>query len=86
MAYKIIIPDTAKKQLAQLDKPIQRRIVQYLTELGESDNPRAYGIAMQGEAHLWRYRMGDYRIIANIEDKTITIAVLKIGHRRDVYR
>jgi mRNA interferase RelE/StbE len=86
LAYKVIISATAMKQVAKLDKAIQKRIVLFLSELGESDNPRIYGLAMQGTEHLWRYRVGDYRIIANIEDKTITITILKVGHRREVYR
>jgi mRNA interferase RelE/StbE len=86
LAYKVIVPDGAKKQLAKLDKPAQKRIVQFLVALGEADNPRLHGIAMQGNSRLWRYRVGDYRLIADIDDGVITITITKIGHRREVYR
>ncbi len=51
------------------------------------DNPRDLGAALSGRlAGHWRYRVGDYRIICKIEDETITILVIEIGHRREIYR
>lgn len=86
MAYKVIVPAAAKKQIAKLDRVVQKRIIQFLVALEGLDNPRSAGIAMQGEDALWRYRVGDYRIIASIEDRTITVTITKIGHRGGVYK
>jgi mRNA interferase RelE/StbE len=86
LGYKISIKPSAVKELAGLDKSTQRRIAGFIDLLKSLDDPRVSGIAMQGAGRLWRYRVGDYRIIANIEDKTITIEIIKIGHRREVYK
>lgn len=86
MAYKVIFEKSADKSFSKLDAPIKKRIADFLRELEKNTNPRHTGKALQGETHLWRYRVGDYRIVANIEDKTVTIMVIKIGHRREVYR
>lgn len=86
MGYKIQFKSSAEKELAKLDKPIQRRIAGFIEELKTLDNPRVYGIAMQGNSRRWRYRIGDYRMIAEINDNTITIIIFKIGHRGEVYR
>lgn len=80
-----------KKADKALDKlPIQQaeRIIQFLKEgVGAAGNPRLAGKAMTGDwtGHM-RYRVGDYRIICKIEDQTITILVIEIGHRREIYR
>lgn len=52
------------------------------------ENPRSLGQALQGSefGHYWRYRVGDYRIVCDIQDKKIVVLVLRIGHRREVYR
>lgn len=86
MGYKVLIKASAKKELAKLDRPIQSRIFKFLLELEDTDSPRHSGIALQGDFGLWRYRIGDYRLIAEIEDRVVTITVIKIGHRREVYR
>lgn len=89
MAWAIEFTDTALRQLEKLDNAVQRRIWKYLTErLPELDNPRKLGTALQGErfGELWRYRVGDYRLIAKIEDDRLLVLVLRVGHRREVYR
>lgn len=86
MGYNVAIKPSAVKELARLDKPAQRRIAGFIEELKVLDNPRVSGIAMQGSERRWRYRVGDYRLIAEINDNTITICIFKIGHRREVYR
>lgn len=88
MAWKIAITKTATKQLEKLDSVMQKRIISFLKEKIEaSNNPRQFGKALQGNKHrLWRYRVGDYRLICNIEDKAITVLVLAVGHRKEVYR
>jgi len=88
LAWKIAITKTATKQLEKLDSVMQKRIISFLKEKIEaSNNPRQFGKALQGNKHrLWRYRVGDYRLICNIEDKAITVLVLAVGHRKEVYR
>jgi mRNA interferase RelE/StbE len=86
LGYKITIKPSAVKELAVLDKSTKWRIAGFIERLKTLDDPRVLGIAMQGAGRLWRYRVGDYRIIADIEDKTITIGIIKIGHRSGVYK
>jgi mRNA interferase RelE/StbE len=72
----------------KLDRTAQKSIHHFLRErLSPSNNPRPWGRALQGEKRgLWRYRVGDYRLICDIRDEKITILVLELGHRKDVYR
>ena len=87
MAWQIDLSDTAKKQLSKIGKPEAKRIVRFLRErLEPMDDPRQLGLALKGADNLWRYRVGDYRIIASIEDDQVRILVVRIGHRREVYR
>ncbi|MDD5058432.1 MAG: type II toxin-antitoxin system RelE/ParE family toxin [Sideroxydans sp.] len=86
MGYKVKIKESAKKELAKLDRQVQRRLIAFMLEIEASDNPRISGIAMQGNMRAWRYRVGDYRMIAEIQDSIITIEIIKVGHRRDIYR
>lgn len=76
----------ARADFAKLDKPVQQRIVKCLRRL--QGNPRAHGAALQGETlgNYWKYRVGDYRVIADIQDRKLTVLVVKIGHRSEVYR
>lgn len=85
----IEIDEGAEKDLAKLDKQIARRVIKVLRErIAVLDDPRSIGEALTGSrfGELWKYRVGDYRIIASIEDDIITILVLRVGHRREVYR
>ena len=89
MAWTIEFAETALRQVEKLDSAIRRRIIKFLRErLGKLDNPRSIGQALQGErlGEFWKYRVGDYRLIAKIEDDRLVILVLKVGHRREVYR
>jgi mRNA interferase RelE/StbE len=86
--WRIEITRTATKQITKLDHKAQKSILDFLRErLALADNPRQWGQALQGEKRgLWRYRVGDYRLICDIQDEKITILVLQLGHRKDVYR
>ena len=86
--WRIEITRTATKQITKLDHKAQKSILDFLRErLALADNPRQWGRALQGEKRgLWRYRVGDYRLICDIQDEKITILVLELGHRKDVYR
>lgn len=88
MAWTVKLSDDAKRELGKLDKPIQKRIVLFLQDrIQSTDNPRTSGKALQGNlAGLWRYRVGDYRLLCRIEDGELLVLVIEIGHRREVYR
>jgi mRNA interferase RelE/StbE len=89
MAWTIELSDPAKKNLKQLDPQTTRRILVFLFErLSALENPRSIGEALQGAdlGAYWKYRVGDYRLICEIEDKKITVNLLKVGHRREVYK
>lgn len=85
--YKVLLSDTAKKQLKKLDKFTASVITGWMRKnLEGCTNPRQHGKALTANhSGEWRYRVGDYRIIAEIQDDKIIILVLTIGHRREVY-
>jgi mRNA interferase RelE/StbE len=88
LAWKIDISRTAEKQITKLHREAQRAIISFLRErLAGAENPRQWGKPLQGEKRgLWRYRVGNYRLICDIQDERITVIVLQVGHRKDVYR
>ena len=88
MAWTIQYAETAIKQLRKLDKPVARRIADFLDErIAGSDDPRSLGNALTGPlGDLWCYRVGDYRILRDIQDGKLVVLVLQIGNRREVYR
>jgi mRNA interferase RelE/StbE len=89
MAWKIEVDPAAAKELGKIDPQAARRIVKFLQErVSLLDDPRSIGEALKGSAlgEFWKYRVGDYRIISSIQDSVVTILVVRIGNRRDVYR
>jgi mRNA interferase RelE/StbE len=88
LAWRIEITRTAEKQIKKLDRPAQTLILDFLRgRLKSAVDPRQWGKALHGEKRgLWRYRVGDYRLICDIQDERITILVLELGHRKDIYR
>ena len=88
MTWTVRLERRAVRDLERLDKTNQTRIKRFLRErLANRDDPRELGEALTGEFKgLWKYRVGDYRLIATFEDRTITISIITIGHRRKVYR
>ena len=83
---RIEYTETAKKQLKKLDKTMQKRILDYMDEVALLENPRSRGKALvENMRGLWRYRVGDYRVICEIQEARIIISVLKIGHRKNIY-
>ena len=88
MAWTIEYAETAKKQLRKLDKSAARRIVDFMDQrVAASGDPRRTGKALAGPmGEFWRYRVGDYRIICDIQDGVLRVLVLQIGNRREVYR
>ena len=89
MAWQIEVSDTAKKQLAKMGRVEAKRITAFLRlRVASLDDPRQLGGPLQGAhfAGLWRYRVGDYRILVDIQDQIVTVIVVGIGHRFEVYR
>ena len=87
MAWVIEYTATAEKQLRKLDRQIARRILDYLDErIAPLEDPRTRGKALSGPlGELWRYRIGDYRVICAVLDDRMLILVLEVGHRGSVY-
>jgi mRNA interferase RelE/StbE len=86
MAFRIELTSDAVKDLAKLDRPVAVRIQKFLRDrVGQLDDPRAIGSQLVGVPY-WRYRVGDYRILAVIEDHRLVVLVVEIGHRSSVYR
>jgi len=88
LGWRIEFSDSALKALKKIDKQAAQRILRFIRErILTSDDPRAHGKALQGELRTyWRYRVGDYRLICHIEDNALRILVVRIAHRKDVYR
>ena len=88
MAWRVEITRTAERHIAKLDRKVQIRVVHYFREnLEQSEDPRQQGKALRGEKKgLWRYRVGDYRIICHLRDESKTVVVLTLGHRKEIYR
>ncbi len=88
MAWTVEISAFAQRQLAKLDRPAAARILDWLeSRLEGQGNPRHFGEALRGElAGLWRYRIGDFRVICEIQDQRLVVHALSIGHRREIYR
>ena len=87
MAWTVELNQTAERQFRKLDFSIQKRIRDYIRErLMPADDPRDFGKALVGEFEgLWRYRIGDYRVICSIEDDNMVIVAVAVGHRRNIY-
>ena len=87
MAWRIEFAAEAMQELARLDRQVQERIRSYLRQrIAPSDNPRDFGQPLRRNlAGLWKYRVGDYRIVAEIQDQMILVLVLRIGHRSIIY-
>jgi mRNA interferase RelE/StbE len=86
LAWTVRITQRAEKQLETLDPPIKRHILRFMRERVEP-GPYALGETMVGNwAGYRRYRVGDYRVVCRIEDEQLVVLVVRVGHRRDVYR
>lgn len=86
--YQIKILESVEKKLSKLDKTTLRVIKNWIIKnLVDTDNPRKTGKVLKGKlSGIWRYRIGDYRLFAKIEDNIMTIFLIDIGHRRDMYK
>jgi addiction module toxin, relE/stbE family len=83
--YNLVPTPHFARQFKKLDKFTQKKIKSYLENI--SDNPRSRGKMLQANrSGQWRYRIGDYRVIVNIQDEKLIILALEIGHRREIYK
>lgn len=77
----------ASKEFKALDKFNQKKIDKFLLKLTNSVNPRQFGEPLKGNLQsFWRYRIGDYRLICSIEDNVLTVVILRVKHRKEVYK
>lgn len=89
MAWRVEISAGARKALGKLDAPSARRILRFLDEkVAGAADPRRAGKPLAGSTlgNLWRYRVGEYQVIADIQDERVIVLIVRVGHRRDVYR
>lgn len=89
MAYSVELSAEVDRELGKLDAPQAKRILKFLNErVAKLENPRSIGQALHGArlGEFWKYRVGDYRLICKIEDDRLLVLVLRIGHRREIYR
>lgn len=88
MAWKIEVLPEAAKELKKLDRAVTARIIKTLEQrIAVLDDPRTLGSALVGEhAGYWRWRIGDYRVVARIEDERVLILVVRVERRRVIYR
>ena len=88
LAWRIEVSETAKRALGKLDRATAQRIILFLRQrLAPAADPRALGKPLRGPLReYWRYRVGDYRLICDIQDQVMRILVVEVGDRKDVYR
>ena len=89
MVWRIEFDRAAARELGKLGHEPAKRITRFLFErVAKLDDPRRIGDALKGSelGDFWKYRVGDYRIIADIQDRALCILVVRIGNRREVYR
>ena len=89
MVWQIEFDEGAKKDLSRLDQQVARRVTAFLRErVSHLEDVRSIGESLKGPrlGEFWKYRVGDYRIVAKIEDQVLRVLVVRIGNRREVYR
>lgn len=89
MTWQIEFDPDALKELKRLDRPVQIRLVAFLRDrLAPLDDPRSLGEALSGArlGSYWKYRVGDWRIVCDIQDQRVVVRVLRLGNRRELYR
>lgn len=87
MIWKVEFDERARKELRKLDQPAQTGILEYLkNRIATPDNPRRFGDPLRKNlTGLWKYRVGPYRLICDIRDNVVTVRVIRVGHRKNVY-
>ncbi len=87
LIWSVALDEAAVKELRALGHSERHRVINYLRgKIATREDPRRFGKALTGDLKgLWRYRVGDVRVIAKIEDQTVTVLVLRVAHRHEVY-
>jgi mRNA interferase RelE/StbE len=89
MAYEVELSAEVDRELCKLDAQHRQRILKFLHDrVAKLDDPRKIGEALHGSkfGEFWKYRVGDYRLICRIEDDRLVVLVLRVGHRKEIYR
>lgn len=89
MIWTVEFTEAARKDLAALDRQVARRILAFLRErIAVDEDPRRLGQGLKGSrfGDFWKYRVGDYRVIVQIEDGLLRVLILSVGDRKEVYR
>jgi len=89
MAHNVELSESAERELGKLDAPQAKRILKFLHQrVAKLDDPRSIGEALHGSrlGEFWEYRVGDHRLICKIEDDRLIVLVLRVGHRKEIYR
>jgi mRNA interferase RelE/StbE len=85
--WKVEFDSDAMHEFARLDKSVQNRILRYLRQrIATDQNPRRFGAPLRKSlTGFWKYRIGDYRLICKVDDNTVTVVVVNVGHRKNIY-
>lgn len=88
MSYKLVVSDDVRKQIKKMDKHVGLMLAKDMKKrLDGLTNPREYGKALTGQYKgLWRYRIGNYRVICDIVDDELIVLALEVGHRKEIYK
>ena len=89
MAHNVELSESADRELGKLDVQRARRILKFLHQrIAKLDDPRSIGEALHGSrlGEFWKYRVGDYWLICKIDDDRLVVLVLRVGHRKEIYR
>lgn len=87
MPWTIRLSIASTRAIENLDKPNRQRLRKFLAGLAQENDPRRQGAPLHGNHRgLWRYRVGDHRLICEIRDRELVVLVVKIGHRGEIYR
>ena len=89
MAWRVEFSKSAQKDLAKLDPAGRDRVLRFLSDrVQDSDDPRRLGEPLKGPiaGRYWKYRVGDYRLVCDLQDRLLLVLVVRVGHRREIYR
>ena len=88
MAHNVELSESADRELGKLDAPQAKRILKFLQRIAKLDDPRSIGETLHFSrlGEFWKYRVGDYRLICKTDDDRLVVLVLRVGHRKEIYR
>jgi len=86
MAYRVDFTPKAREDMKHLDGAVKKQVQKVIDKIEQRDNPRSMGDALTANlAGYWKYRVGDYRIVAEIQDEVLTVLAIAIGKRETIY-